>query len=508
MIKLFRIHTAVCFLVVFAASAAQAQVQLSADFSTTLRIPDIVSVQESATHLYVLSESEGLVVFRTHADSLQWILTSEGMSDRGRTMQPDVRFAYLYGSGNRLTVLEPTSILGVYSSTFLPAEPFGVSRIGTSLYIAMGETGLGRLPLTDPADFDTAPQMIDTRDTPVFDLVRIGTNLIALDSGQNLLFYDVDGDDIRFSQTVQLDREVQRIHNMNSTLYASDSTGSLYEVRSTGLTRLIAQLSGPVSKITPMGDQILARSTSGILELIESSGRVTTLRADGSNGNYFAVTGQRLWVSNFDELSVNVFFESTQTTPGTDRFRLEPAENIVLPFPRPVLFPLVVHGAAAGEVRFNLRSDAENAQIRGNGFYWQPQSNQIGVTEFVVTATDAEGRTDSTRFQVDVRTFNAPPRFNPVRPMSVIVGELFQLLLRAVDPDGLDRGLIRYHGVDMPDGATISERTGMLTWTPERRQVGVHTFQIIATDQFGAAASLSITMTVRNMSAQPDETGR
>ena len=24
----------------------------------------------------------------------------------------------------------------------------------------------------------------------------------------------------------------------------------------------------------------------------------------------------------------------------------------------------------------------------------------------------------------------------------------------------------------MPDGATISERTGMLTWTPERRQVG------------------------------------
>ena len=106
----------------------------------------------------------------------------------------------------------------------------------------------------------------------------------------------------------------------------------------------------------------------------------------------------------------------------------------------------MVHGAAAGEVRFNLRSDAENAQIRGNGFYWQPQSNQIGVTEFVVTATDAEGRTDSTRFQVDVRTFNAPPRFNPVRPMSVIVGELFQLPLRAVDPDGLDRGLIRYHG--------------------------------------------------------------
>uniref|UniRef100_UPI00159EFEAD Ig domain-containing protein n=1 Tax=Rhodohalobacter halophilus TaxID=1812810 RepID=UPI00159EFEAD len=43
--------------------------------------------------------------------------------------------------------------------------------------------------------------------------------------------------------------------------------------------------------------------------------------------------------------------------------------------------------------------------------------------------------------------------------------------------------------VDLPDGARIDEKTGRFTWTPNVRQVGSHRFQVIATDQYGAAAS-------------------
>jgi hypothetical protein len=71
-----------------------------------------------------------------------------------------------------------------------------------------------------------------------------------------------------------------------------------------------------------------------------------------------------------------------------------------------------------------------------------------------------------------------------------------------VDPDGVDPDLIRYHGVDLPDGGSISERTGIFSWTPDRRQVGLHRFQVIATDQYGAAASVQVEITVRNLSRE------
>ena len=78
--------------------------------------------------IYVLSEQEGLAVFRVSEKDTQWLYTNSGMQHRGNTIETDIRFAYLFGNGNRLTVIEPTSVLGVYSSTYLPSEPRGVAR--------------------------------------------------------------------------------------------------------------------------------------------------------------------------------------------------------------------------------------------------------------------------------------------------------------------------------------------------------------------------------------------
>ena len=162
-----------------------------------------------------------------------------------------------------------------------------------------------------------------------------------------------------------------------------------------------------------------------------------------------------------------------------------------------MLLPLELEGDfPVDNVQYVYQSDVENAKIRGNGFYWQPQANDVGTHEFKIVATSSDGQVDSTSFTADIRSFNAPPRFSPVRPVTIPVGESFTLPVKATDPDGMNPDLIRYLGVDLPEGSRIDEHTGRFTWTPTARQVGENKFQVIATDQYGAAAQTDIMIRV------------
>src|SRR5690625_1722529 len=77
------------------------QAQFATDISRLLQIQKIIDMDASETHLYALSETEGLVVFRAHRDSLQWLYSSAGMQDRGNKLESDIRFSYLYGDSRR-----------------------------------------------------------------------------------------------------------------------------------------------------------------------------------------------------------------------------------------------------------------------------------------------------------------------------------------------------------------------------------------------------------------------
>lgn len=126
-----------------------------------IEISNVKAMEASSSHLYVLSELDGMAVFRIKSDSLQWLYTSSGMQRRGDRLESDIRFGYLYGDSRRLTVLEPTSVLGVFSSTQLPVPPLGVARLGDKLYVALNEEGMGRLSLTDPDIFDNEPEIVE-----------------------------------------------------------------------------------------------------------------------------------------------------------------------------------------------------------------------------------------------------------------------------------------------------------------------------------------------------------
>jgi hypothetical protein len=497
----------ITILILFIPAVSVSQVQLISDYQSLMSIPDIKAVESSTTHLYVLSGQEGLAVFRVYQDSLQWLFTAGGMQRRGNRMSSDLRFAYLFGDSNRLTVIEPTSVLGVYSSTELRRIPRQVRRIGNHIYLAMDDLGMGRLSLESPETVDSEPVYIKTRDMTgirIIDVDGYSDQLFALGSNQRLFHFETTTDTLRLMRTYDLGQDVTRVFLAKTDVLLSDENGTVYRLGETGRAIRSFSVGEPVDKIGRLDDLLLIRGASGRIWTRSGNGVPDLFRDSGLTGNHFTVTKGQIWMSALNQVS-RLRIEDASTIAARTGFRLSTIGNLIIPYPRPVLITLDYEGdVPATDVSFRYRSSVENANVRGNGFYWQPSNRHIGMNTFTIIGTTADGRTDSTSFNVEVRTFNAPPRFSPVRPISIPVGEPFTMPVNAVDPDGSNPDLIRYLGVDLPDGASLNENTGVISWTPNRRQEGTHELQVVATDQFGAASSQTITIRVITLGNDPD----
>jgi len=488
--------------------SARQSIHLVKDQQRLMEIPGITAIAGSHTHLYVLSSTDGLIVFRSHPDSLQWLYSSEGIRHRGNRLQADIRFAYLTGNDNRLTVLEPTSVLGVYSSTTLSSRPGPLHRVEDFLYMGMETRGLFRLPLNTPAAVDTEPirvhaELVTGR---VISIAGSGRTFLALDDNGNLFQFRTEGGNIDHQRTFSFSQNVQRVFLIDGAVILSDANGSIFEMNAAGDLVNIITITGAPDTIFKRDQHFVIRTTDGQVFAARAGGSVTTLRNDRRAGNLMALSRDKLWVSEYNLISTASIqtraaqsASVTETVGGTSgRFRLNPIPNQIIPFSRTLLLPIELSGSIpTNELQFQIRSSSNTqATIRGQGFLWQPGPRDIGENTFTIIATSMTGVVDSTSFMVDVRSFNAPPRFTPVRPLSIPAGDRFELPVRATDPDGSSADLIRYLGVNLPEGSTLDERTGLFRWTPNRRQVGQHEFQVIATDQFGSAASQTITLNV------------
>lgn len=502
----------ILFLVVFLSSPAAAQVEWVQDFRNLMEINQVMELESSAAHKYVLSGEEGLVVFRTNADTLQWLYSSEGMEKRGRTLQADVRFAYLYGDSRRLTIVEPTSVLGVYSSTVLPDTPRSVQRLGNFIYIALGEHGVGRLSLESPESVDDEPEFIFHsifENSRVLDLVSDrNSTLFVLKDNQTLeiLERSSNGPELQPARSIELEAPVRRLFLTEDELLGTTQSGEIYYIGSEGRITRAGRVHEPVDKLRLWQGDLVVRTQSGKLWANKDSEGLT-LWKDSEGGNFFTLVNEQLWVSENNQISPVLRIESREdesTAEGeaipeqiSGAPELKPIENITFPFPRPLLQPIVLNSDhRTDQVELTYRSDIQNAKLRGQTFYWKPTATQIGRHEVTILATTSSGLTDSTRFSIDLRPFNTPPRFTPVRPMTINIEEEFTLDIRAIDPDGKNPELIRYLGVDLPSGARLEEQTGKFAWTPTIRQVGNFEFQVIATDQYGAASQQNINIRV------------
>lgn len=485
-----------------------AQEQLTQDYSRLMEIPGVVEMESSAAHLYVLSEDEGLAVFRAYPDSLQWLYTSSGMQRRGDRMLADIRFAYLFGDSRRLTVLEPTSVLGVYSSTILPAKPTAAARINNNLYIAMAKEGLGMVSLESPESVDSEIEMIAQNEigrNSVLDIrsTNFSKQLFVLTDKPGLLVFNQVNNQLQLSEQISLREPLINIFIDEEDVWGSTRQGEIFEIRSSGIGKRMGITNEPLQKVLTWNDRLFARTRSGRVWTSTKGDVLEIWKDDTKAGNIFAKSTNKLYISENDKISeVILRNQSLATVQKTDySFKIKPIPNQVITYPSPLLLALQMEGNyPASQVEFSYRSNADNAKIRKQGFYWQPTVNQVGNFWFNIVAKNAAGDSDSTRFVVDVRSFNSPPRFTPVRSTSIAVNEEYRIQFKATDPENPQSSLIRYIGVDLPEGSNINEKTGAFSWTPTERHIGETTFRIIATDRLGAASSMDVTLNVLDIS--------
>lgn len=483
--------------------------QWAQDFSNMLEIPNVKAIEASSTHLYVLSEDEGMAVFRIKSDSLQWLYTSSGMQRRGNYLDSDIRFGYLYGDSRRLTVLEPTSVLGVFSSTHLPTTPLGVARLGDKLYVALNEQGLGELSLSDPDNFDNEPKIIQNEvlgRTSVIDIASsiIANQLLVLTSDKRVHLFKMEDAHLSHTSSINLDESVHQLFLQEDQIWASSEIGEIFSITTKGVDRKLGTVNGIVSEIFQIEDDVLVRTKNNKLWYSKSGDAFEVWQAESSAGNFITHNNETIWISIFDKISPLIPSESiSEFTPQNQQstdFKLKEIDDIILTFPQPLVLGLELDHGDINDINFTFRSHASNAKIKKQGLYWQPSSNQIGINPFTIIATNSKGKIDSINFSVDIKIFNAPPRFSPVRGTTIAVDDSYELTFNAIDPENLSSTLIRYLGVDLPEGSTLNEKTGLFSWTPTERQLGEHTFRIVATDEQGTAASIDVTFNVVNIS--------
>jgi len=505
--RLFKYFSISTFFLFAGFSLCSAQPKLVKSDSNTLQIPNILTMVNSPTHLYVLSKSDGLIVFRAHQDSLQWLYSSPGMQKRGDEMTADSRFAYLFGNGKRLTVIEPTSLLGVYSSTYLSEPALDAGRLNNTLYLAMDSLGIGVISLQTPAAVDSTLHFIKPGEsTSIIDLENTPNRLLALGTNNTIYEYAADQDTVKLNRQVTVNRNLEHIFLLNNELLGSTPDGNIYSIDNSGNTTKYFSVGEPVVHIDVWKGFYVIRSKSGQVWLAQKDHNPVTFRNDVQAGNYFTISKNKLWMSEYNQVNDLVVANSkmnasVNTIP--DKLKLVPIKTQSIPYPHVLILALnTENNYPVKHLHFHYRSEIKSAKIKGSGFYWQPSTNAMGMHKFTIIATSDDGQTDSTSFMVHVRNFNQPPRFSPVQPMSIGVKQKFTLNFHAVDPDGSNKNLVRYLGVNLPQGAQIDEKTGEFTWTPQLQQVGKNTFRIIATDQYGAANSITVTLTVVNIQRQ------
>jgi len=488
--------------------SGQSSTSIIKDPSFLMSIPEIKAMDASPAHLYILSEKDGLVVFRTNTDSLTWLYSSEGMHKRGEIISADIRFAYIYGGKKRLTVIEPTSMLGVYSSTSLPTPAKDVARIEKGLYLALDSLGLGMLSLDSPSSVDSSLVFQATEQFENRNVIQVEASrqqLFALSSDATLILFNKSDDGISFRRTVPLRENIRSLFVRNDELVGATENGNLYLIGSNGNLTSIMEVEQPVDEVYSWSGNWVVRTERGEIWIkkADSDSNPVKWKQDLKAGNLLAFSAPELFFNEYDKVhrlldtGVTPAESASGSISSIPSLSLKEIENITLPFPQPLLVPIVLENEIdSRNVQFSVRSNLENIKVQGFGLYWQPSYTDIGRHQITVIASTTDNQTDSTSFVVDIRSFNTPPRISPVQPMKIAYDEKFTLPIRAFDPDGMNRKLLRYMGVDLPSGATINEQTGELSWTPTIRQVGEHTLQVIVTDQYGAAASKDIKLTV------------
>lgn len=135
---------------------------------------------------------------------------------------------------------------------------------------------------------------------------------------------------------------------------------------------------------------------------------------------------------------------------------------------------------------------------------WTPAIADTGVRSVSVGATDGRGGADTLSWDLTVLLDNAAPRISTDSASmidTVRVGGLYRDTVAAIDSDS-GQALV-YSPLAGPDSLSVDSVGGAVAWTPQLADTGDHHVSIMAADPWGAADTVSWTITVADTNVPP-----
>jgi|GEM_PF-1757019 len=139
---------------------------------------------------------------------------------------------------------------------------------------------------------------------------------------------------------------------------------------------------------------------------------------------------------------------------------------------------------------------------RGN-FSFVPTNLQVGKYSVEISVSDNQSATASRRFSLTVLNFNDPPVIEPVEPQTAKQGKLWQVLVKARDPDQDNIAGDRLRFSDGSPLFDIDPQSGLISFTPANKDVGDRSCNITVSDLAGATATTRLSLTVVNVNDPP-----
>jgi hypothetical protein len=130
-----------------------------------------------------------------------------------------------------------------------------------------------------------------------------------------------------------------------------------------------------------------------------------------------------------------------------------------------------------------------------------PENRDVGKHLFWVNVTDDEGASDRLNLSLTVQNVNDPPVLQLIPDVSVPERTPFTLKVNASDPD-LDIGQDKLRFSSSSDLFNITA-AGVISFTPQGKDVGEHAANVTVTDSGGLSDSRSFTITVSDVNDPP-----
>ncbi|RKY52087.1 MAG: hypothetical protein DRP89_08220, partial [Candidatus Neomarinimicrobiota bacterium] len=133
-----------------------------------------------------------------------------------------------------------------------------------------------------------------------------------------------------------------------------------------------------------------------------------------------------------------------------------------------------------------------------------PEDNWNGVAKITITVVDNESKaSDTTSFMLTVLPLNDPPKIVTTELPDATEDHDYNFEIEASDVDLVYGDHLTYSLTVYPEGMTINNSTGELSWLPDNEDVGDTIVTVVVTDDSSAMDTKTYILTVINVNDPP-----